>query len=181
MPIIEKILITSFLNFIIINVFHISHLRKEAHDACTSKLLCKSPPICANWFDWDHIVFIVPIPACIVDVGKVLSMKLIINKGQNGGDAARKVVQNFSGFFIQDIVFIDLIIVTIISFIKFAPITECAGCVETVSARFALDKTPSKDLAINSDITSGYITNEDAKVQRTLEHKKHFMACFTVF
>ncbi len=84
----RKILITSSKTFTIINVFHISPLRKEAHDACTSKLLCKYPPICANWFDRDHIVLIIPTPASIVDVGKILSTKLIVNEGQNGADAA---------------------------------------------------------------------------------------------
>ena len=128
-----------------------------------------------------YIVLIIPTPASIVDVGKILSTKLIVNEGQNGADAAGKFIQKFSGFFIKDIVFLDLIIVTIILIKKFASIIEGAGLVATVSARFALDKTPSRDLAINSDIATGYVTNEDAKIQRNLKYKKHFMACFTVF
>ena len=111
------------LKFIITYRFHISPLRKEAHDACTSKLICKSPPICANWFDWDHIFLIVPTPAFIVDVGIILSMKLIINEGQNGPDAAGKVIQNFSGFSIAGIVTIGLIIFTIILIINSVAIT----------------------------------------------------------
>lgn len=53
----------------------------------------------------------------------ILSMKLIKNECHNEPDPAGKVLQNFSGFFIADIVFVSLIIVTINMIINSVAIT----------------------------------------------------------
>ena len=55
---------------------------------------------------WNISLLIVPTPACIVDVGLILSMKMIILEGQNGPNAAGKVTPNFQAVSLRTLFFL---------------------------------------------------------------------------
>ena len=54
----------------------------------------------------------------------------------------------------------------VISIVNFMVITKGSGRMAEVSARFALDSLPGKQLAIDGDLNSGAITHEEAKRRR---------------
>src|SRR6476469_8079885 len=56
-----------------------------------------------------------------------------------------------------------LIILTIINFVV---VTKGAGRVSEVSARFALDAMPGKQMAIDADLNAGIITQDEARARR---------------
>ncbi len=77
------------------------------------------------------------------------------------GDAG-KVVEVFGQFVIQNNAVVGFIIFLIIVIIQFVVITKGAERVAEVSARFTLDAMPGKQMAIDADLNSGLITEEEA-------------------
>ncbi len=99
----------------------------------------------------------------------VSSTKLIIGQGHTGTDAAGEVIEGFAMFIMSGSIIIGLVIFTVLLIVNFIVITKGAGRMAEVSARFALDAMPGKQLAIDSDVNAGAIDHAEAKMRRERE------------
>lgn len=99
----------------------------------------------------------------------VSSTKLIIGQGHTGTQAAGEVIQGFAQFVMGGSVFLGLVVFCVLLIVNFMVITKGATRMAEVGARFALDGMPGKQLAIDSDMSAGAITHQEAKARRELE------------
>ena len=91
----------------------------------------------------------------------VSSTRLILSEA-NGGS----IISAFGNFVIGGNYVVGIIIFLIIVIIQFLVITNGAGRVSEVSARFTLDAMPGKQMSIDADLNSGIISEEEAKARR---------------
>jgi len=87
--------------------------------------------------------------------------RLILTKGNAGS-----VVHDFGQFVVGGDVIIGLVIFLILVVIQFVVVTNGAGRVAEVAARFTLDAMPGKQMAIDADLNAGLITDEQARHRR---------------
>ncbi|MBE6852505.1 MAG: flagellar biosynthesis protein FlhA [Ruminococcus sp.] len=87
---------------------------------------------------------------------------ILTNSGYAG-----EVVKVFGEFVIRGDVVVGLVIFLIIVLVQFLVITKGSERVAEVSARFTLDAMPGKQMAIDADLNSGIITEEEAKLRRS--------------
>ncbi|MDQ7080671.1 MAG: flagellar biosynthesis protein FlhA [Paracoccaceae bacterium] len=99
----------------------------------------------------------------------VSSTKLIIGQGHTGPAAAGRVIEGFANFVMGGSVLIGLVVFGVLMIVNFIVITKGAARMAEVGARFALDGMPGKQLAIDSDMSAGAITHEEAKRRRQIE------------
>src|SRR5690349_1380391 len=81
------------------------------------------------------------------------------------GDAGH-VVEAFGNFVVGGNIVVGLVIFLILIVIQFVVITNGAGRVAEVGARFTLDSMPGKQMAIDADLNTGQITDEEARKRR---------------
>jgi flagellar biosynthesis protein FlhA len=81
------------------------------------------------------------------------------------GDAG-SVVHAFGQFVVGGNVVIGLVIFLILVVIQFVVVTNGAGRVAEVGARFTLDAMPGKQMAIDADLNAGLITDDQARERR---------------
>ncbi|MGE8233282.1 MAG: flagellar biosynthesis protein FlhA [Stenotrophomonas sp.] len=96
----------------------------------------------------------------------VASTRVILLNGQDGHDAAGKVIAAFGEFVIGGNYAVGIVVFAILTIINFVVITKGAGRVSEVTARFILDAMPGKQMAIDADLNAGLLTREEAKVRR---------------
>ena len=96
----------------------------------------------------------------------ISSTRLILLNGNQGLDAAGHVIQAFGSFVLGGNYVIGVIIFIIIMIVNLNVITKGSGRIAEVAARFTLDAMPGKQMAIDSDLNSGLISEEDAKIRR---------------
>jgi flagellar biosynthesis protein FlhA len=87
--------------------------------------------------------------------------RLILSTGNAGN-----VVRAFGQFVVGGNVVIGLIIFLILIVIQFVVVTNGAGRVAEVGARFTLDAMPGKQMAIDADLNAGLITDQQARARR---------------
>ncbi|KGJ06273.1 flagellar biosynthesis protein FlhA [Paracoccus halophilus] len=102
----------------------------------------------------------------------ISSTRLILTDGQNGPAAAGQVINGFAEFVAGGSLLIGLTVFGVISVVNFMVITKGSGRMAEVSARFALDSLPGKQLAIDGDLNSGAIDHEEAKRRRSREQRE---------
>ncbi|MCI7131832.1 MAG: flagellar biosynthesis protein FlhA [Lachnospiraceae bacterium] len=91
----------------------------------------------------------------------VSSTRLILNSGDPGN-----VVRTFGQFVGGNDMVIGTIIFIILVIIQFVVINKGSERVSEVTARFTLDAMPGKQMAIDADLNTGAITDEEAKKRR---------------
>ena len=96
----------------------------------------------------------------------VASTRVVLLEGHNGGDAAGKVIEAFGEFVIGGNYAVGLVVFLILVIINFVVVTKGAGRVSEVSARFTLDAMPGKQMAIDADLNSGLIDQDEARTRR---------------
>lgn len=96
----------------------------------------------------------------------IASTRLILSNGDQGHEAAGKIIEAFGVFMIQGNYVVGGIVFAILVIVNFIVITKGSGRIAEVAARFSLDAMPGKQMAIDSDLSSGLITEEDAKIKR---------------
>ncbi|MEJ2214501.1 MAG: flagellar biosynthesis protein FlhA [Gammaproteobacteria bacterium] len=96
----------------------------------------------------------------------VASTRIVLMEGHTGGDAAGKVIEAFGEFVIGGNFAVGLVVFSILIVINFIVVTKGAGRVAEVSARFTLDAMPGKQMAIDADLNTGFLTQEEAKQRR---------------
>jgi flagellar biosynthesis protein FlhA len=87
--------------------------------------------------------------------------RLILTTGDAGS-----VVKAFGEFVVGGNVIVGLVIFLILIVIQFVVVTNGAGRVAEVGARFTLDAMPGKQMAIDADLNAGLITDEQARQRR---------------
>ena len=92
----------------------------------------------------------------------VSSTRLIL--GERG--YAGEVIKTFGDFVVRGNLVVGFIVFIIIVIIQYLVITKGAERVAEVSARFTLDAMPGKQMAIDADLGSQAITEEEAKERR---------------
>lgn len=79
---------------------------------------------------------------------------------------AGELIQTFGSFVVQGNFVIGIIVFSVLVIINFVVITKGATRIAEVSARFTLDAMPGKQMAIDADLNSGLITDQEAKNRR---------------
>ncbi|WP_027859943.1 flagellar biosynthesis protein FlhA [Marmoricola sp. URHB0036] len=83
---------------------------------------------------------------------------------------AGKVIDTFGHFVVGGSLIVGLIVFAILLVIQFVVITNGAGRVAEVGARFTLDAMPGKQMAIDADLNSGLIDEDEARKRRREVH-----------
>ncbi|TPV95494.1 MAG: flagellar biosynthesis protein FlhA [Myxococcales bacterium FL481] len=96
----------------------------------------------------------------------IASTRLILLHGSEGADAAGQVIFAFGEFVVGGSYVVGIIVFLILVVINFKVITAGAGRIAEVAARFTLDALPGKQMAIDSDLSNGYITEPEARRRR---------------
>lgn len=86
---------------------------------------------------------------------------ILSNAGSSG-----QIIKAFGDFILQGNVVVGLVIYFIIVLMQFIVITKGAERVSEVAARFTLDAMPGKQMAIDADLNSGLIDEQQAKIRR---------------
>ena len=92
----------------------------------------------------------------------ISATRLVLGNGYAG-----QVINAFGHFVIGGSLVIGLVIFVILLVIQFVVITNGAGRVAEVGARFTLDAMPGKQMAIDADLNSGLIDEAEARRRRT--------------
>jgi flagellar biosynthesis protein FlhA len=96
----------------------------------------------------------------------VASTRVVLMHGHEGSHAAGKVIAAFGEFVIGGNYAVGAVVFIILTIINFVVVTKGAGRVSEVSARFALDAMPGKQMAIDADLNAGIITQDEARTRR---------------
>ncbi len=91
----------------------------------------------------------------------VSSTRLILSKGNAGN-----VVQTFGEYVGGGDLVIGILVFIILIIVQFMIINKGSERVAEVTARFTLDAMPGKQMAIDADLNTGAITDEEAKKRR---------------
>src|SRR5262245_52572878 len=98
----------------------------------------------------------------------VASTRVVLMHGHEGSHAAGKVIAAFGEFVIGGNYAVGAVVFIILTIINFVVVTKGAGRVSEVSARFALDAMPGKQMAIVADLNAVIITQDEARVRRAV-------------
>ena len=103
------------------------------------------------------------------------STRLILGHGHEGTQGAGHIIQAFGQLMMQGNFIIGLIVFSILVIVNFVVVTRGSGRIAEVAARFTLDSMPGKQMAIDADLSSGLIDQEEAKRRRKeLEQESTF-------
>ncbi len=96
----------------------------------------------------------------------VASTRIILLHGHEGTDAAGQVIKTFGEFVVGGSYVVGIVIFCILFLLNKMVITSGTTRIAEVAARFTLDAMPGKQMAIEADLNSGLITEDEAKSQR---------------
>lgn len=97
----------------------------------------------------------------------VSATRLVLLDGYAG-----KVIDTFGHFVVGGSLIVGMIVFAILLVIQFVVITNGAGRVAEVGARFTLDAMPGKQMAIDADLNSGLIDEDEARRRRAEVHQE---------
>ncbi len=105
----------------------------------------------------------------------IASTRLILSRGHEGTAAAGDIIETFGHLMMQGNFVIGVIVFAILVLVNFVVITKGSGRIAEVAARFTLDSMPGKQMAIDADLSSGLIDEDEAKRRRKeLEGESNF-------
>ena len=96
----------------------------------------------------------------------VASTRVVLLEGHTGTSAAGNVIQSFGEFVVGGNYAVGLVVFAVLTIINFVVVTKGAGRISEVNARFTLDAMPGKQMAVDADLNSGLITQEEARARR---------------
>ncbi|PLX68132.1 MAG: flagellar biosynthesis protein FlhA [Denitrovibrio sp.] len=96
----------------------------------------------------------------------VATTRTILLHGGEGDAAAGQVIRSFGQFVVGGNYAVGIIIFLILVLINFMVITKGSGRIAEVAARLTLDAMPGKQMAIDADLNTGLMTEEEAKEKR---------------
>lgn len=91
----------------------------------------------------------------------VASTRLILLQGNAGA-----IIHTFGNFVAGGNLIVGMVMFLILVVIQFIVITRGAGRISEVAARFILDAMPGKQMAIDADLNTGAITDDEAEERR---------------
>ncbi len=97
----------------------------------------------------------------------VASTRVVLLEGHTGADAAGKVIEAFGSFLVGGNYAVGIVVFGILVLINFVVITKGSGRIAEVAARFTLDAMPGKQMAIDADLNTGLIGEDEARRRRT--------------
>ncbi|MFC3070827.1 flagellar biosynthesis protein FlhA [Phenylobacterium soli] len=105
----------------------------------------------------------------------IASTRLILGHGHEGVHGAGHIIEAFGKLMMGGSFVIGIIVFAILVVVNFVVITKGSGRIAEVAARFTLDSMPGKQMAIDADLSSGLIDQEEAKKRRKeLEQESTF-------
>ena len=105
----------------------------------------------------------------------IATTRLILAHGHEGDAAAGNIIKAFGGFVMQGNFVIGVVVFVILVIVNFVVITKGSGRIAEVAARFTLDAMPGKQMAIDADLSSGLISEDEARLRRKeLEGESNF-------
>ena len=100
----------------------------------------------------------------------ISSTRLILGEGDAG-----HVIDAFANFVTGNNYIVGAVVFIIITIVQMVVVTNGAGRVSEVTARFTLDAMPGKQMAIDADLNAGLIDEQSAKLRRkNLEREANF-------
>lgn len=96
----------------------------------------------------------------------IASTRVILLEGHNGADAAGAVIEAFGEVVIGGNYAVGLVVFIILVIINLMVVTSGAARISEVTARFTLDAMPGKQMAIDADLNSGFIDQDQARKRR---------------
>ena len=96
----------------------------------------------------------------------IASTRLILLHGHEGFDAAGRIIMGFGHFVVGGNYVVGGIVFCILVIINFVVITKGSGRIAEVAARFTLDAMPGKQMAIDADLNTGLIDENEARKRR---------------
>jgi flagellar biosynthesis protein FlhA len=96
----------------------------------------------------------------------VASTRIVLLEGHTGPDAAGAVIEAFGHVVIGGNYAVGIVVFAILIIINFVVVTKGAGRIAEVTARFTLDAMPGKQMAIDADLNSGFIDQDQARKRR---------------
>lgn len=91
----------------------------------------------------------------------VSSTRLILLRGDAG-----EIIESFGNFVVGGSILVGIVVFLILLVIQFVVITNGAGRVAEVAARFTLDAMPGKQMSIDADLNAGVISEGEARERR---------------
>ncbi|HEY0647468.1 flagellar biosynthesis protein FlhA, partial [Phenylobacterium sp.] len=105
----------------------------------------------------------------------IATTRLILSHGHEGAHGAGAVIETFGRLMMGGNFAIGVIVFIILVIVNFVVITKGSGRIAEVAARFTLDAMPGKQMAIDADLSSGLIDQDQAKLRRKeLEQESTF-------
>ncbi|HHJ36055.1 MAG TPA: flagellar biosynthesis protein FlhA, partial [Gammaproteobacteria bacterium] len=96
----------------------------------------------------------------------VASTRVVLLEGHTGSNAAGNVIQSFGEFVVGGNYAVGIVVFAVLTIINFVVVTKGAGRISEVNARFTLDAMPGKQMAVDADLNSGLIDQEQARARR---------------
>ena len=96
----------------------------------------------------------------------VASTRVVLIDGHTGTDAAGNVIKSFGEFVVGGSYAVGIVVFAVLTIINFVVVTKGAGRISEVNARFTLDAMPGKQMAVDADLNSGLITQDEARERR---------------
>ncbi len=96
----------------------------------------------------------------------VASTRVVLLDGHTGPDAAGNVIKSFGEFVVGGNYAVGIVVFAVLTIINFVVVTKGAGRISEVNARFTLDAMPGKQMAVDADLNSGLIDQDQARARR---------------
>lgn len=96
----------------------------------------------------------------------VASTRMILMSGDPASGGAGEVISSFGSFVIGDNFVVGLVVFLILMIINYFVVTKGSERISEVSARFNLDSLPGKQMAVDADLNSGQIDQDQASLRR---------------
>jgi len=96
----------------------------------------------------------------------IASTRIILLRGNEGADAAGRVIESFGSFVVGGNYVVGLVVFLILVLVNFVVITKGATRIAEVAARFTLDAMPGKQMSIDADLNAGLIDETEARSRR---------------
>ena len=96
----------------------------------------------------------------------VASTRVVLLDGHTGSDAAGNVIEAFGEFVVGGNYAVGIVVFAVLTIINFVVVTKGAGRISEVNARFTLDAMPGKQMAVDADLNSGLIDQDQARARR---------------
>jgi flagellar biosynthesis protein FlhA len=96
----------------------------------------------------------------------VASTRLVLLNGGDGVEAAGSVIMAFGQFVVGGNFIVGVVVFLVLIAIQYIVINHGAVRISEVTARFTLDALPGRQMAIDADLSSGAITDVEARDRR---------------